>query len=108
MVKRQNDNQKTQIDKKTKKAGFALIECTALAWLSESLKDLCFSDTGARDAILKGNNCQVCPDLLLHTKWNGDDKYSYSSHVSYTGILKNSLSASHRLGKFRLRHNFKF
>ena len=26
--------------------------------------------------------------MMLHTKWNGQDKYSYSSHVSYTGTLE--------------------
>ena len=28
-----------------------------------------------------------CSDLMLHTKWNSIDKYSYSSHVTYTGSL---------------------
>ena len=28
-----------------------------------------------------------CSDLMLHTKWNSIDKYSYSSHVTYTGAL---------------------
>ena len=28
-----------------------------------------------------------CSDLMLHTKWNSIDKYSYSSHVTYTGVF---------------------
>ena len=28
-----------------------------------------------------------CSDLMLHTKWNSIDKYSYSSHVTYTGTF---------------------
>ena len=28
---------------------------------------------------------QDCSDLMIHTKWDDVDKYSYSSHTTYTG-----------------------
>jgi len=41
-------------------------------------------DETAEPFIKVNGTAQDCSDLLLHTKWNGKDKYSYNSHISYT------------------------
>jgi len=56
-----------------------------LAYIQGNLSEagIEWDETSEPFIVVKGT-AQVCPDLLLHTKWNGEDKYSYSSHVSYT------------------------
>jgi len=41
-------------------------------------------DETAEPFIKVKGTAQDCSDLLLHTKWNGKDKYSYNSHISFT------------------------
>jgi len=42
-----------------------------------------WNETSQPFITVKGT-AQDCSDLMIHTKWNGIDKYNYSSHITYT------------------------
>jgi len=56
-----------------------------LAKIQKNLKshNITWNET-SQPFITVDGTAQSCSDLMMHTKWNGIDHYSYSSHVTYT------------------------